>query len=56
MHLIFQVHQTLPSGACQTATVPSPLSRLFPAQINTLSGELDSNLEPDWSVQISHVF
>lgn len=36
--------------------VPSSRRQLFPVQINTLSGELDSNLDPERSVQISHVF
>lgn len=35
---------------------PSSQRQLFPVQINTLSGELDSNLDPEPSVQISHVF
>lgn len=30
--------------------------QLFPVQINTLSGGLESNLDPERSVQISHVF
>lgn len=36
--------------------VPFLLSLLFPVQINRLSGELDSNLEAEQSVQIRYVF